>query len=89
MTKFRVFLSETARKDLAEIGSKDAARIRRGVSQLETDPYRPRPGADIKKLVGVDPPLYRLRVGDWRALYFIVENQVKVTSIRRRENAYD
>ena len=82
-------LSQTALKHLAEVGAKDEARIRRGFSQLEADPYRPRPGADIKKLVGVDPPLYRLRVGDWRALFFIEGNQVKVTSIRRRENAYD
>ena len=89
MTKFQVLLSETARKDLDAMGAKDAARIRRGLSQLATDPYRPRSGADIRKLVAVDPPLYRLRVGDWRALYFVVEDQVKVTSIRRRENAYD
>ena len=89
MTKFKVLLSETARKQLAEAGAKDEARIRRGLSQLESEPYRPRPGADIKKLVGVDPPLYRLRVGDWRALFFIEGTEVKVTSIRRRENAYD
>lgn len=68
---------------------KGEARIRRGLSQLATDPYRPRSGADLKKIVGAGPPLYRLRVGDWRALYFVVDLQVKVTSIRRREKAYD
>jgi mRNA interferase RelE/StbE len=89
LTKFDILLSETARKQLAETGAKDEARIRRGIGQLEVDPYRPRSGADIKKLVGADPPLYRLRVGDWRALFFIDGKTVKVTSIRRRENAYD
>lgn len=89
MTKFEVLFSETARKQLAETGAKDEARLRRGFFQLASDPYRPRPGADIKKLVAADPPMYRLRVGDWRALYLIEGTQVKVTSIRRRENAYD
>ena len=89
MTKFELLLSETARKQLAEAGAKDEARIRRGLLQLRVDPYRPRPGADIKKLVGTDPAMYRLRVGDWRALYFMDGAQVKVTSIRRREGAYD
>ncbi len=89
MTKFDLLLSETARKQLTETGPKDEARIRGGLLQLEVGPYRPRPGADIKKLVGADPSMYRLRVGDWRALYFIDGSRVKVTSIRRRENAYD
>ena len=89
MTKFELLISETARKQLAETGAKDGARIRRGLNQLQSNPYRPRPGADIKKLVGADPPMYRLRVGDWRALFFIEGKTVKVTSIRRRENAYD
>lgn len=89
MTRFEVLLSETARKQLAETGPKDEARIRKGFHQLAGDPYRPRPGADIKKIVGADPPMYRLRVGDWRALYFIAGAEVRVTSIRRRENAYD
>jgi mRNA interferase RelE/StbE len=89
LTKFEVLLSGTARKQLAEVGHKDEARIRRGLAQLQTDPFRARSGADIKKLVGADPPLYRLRVGDWRALFFIAGKSVKVTSIRRRENAYD
>jgi len=89
LTKFQVLLSETARKQLAETGAKDEARIRRGISRLESDPYRPRPGADIKKLVAADPAMYRLCVGDWRVLFFLDGTKVKVTSVRRRENAYD
>lgn len=89
MTKFEVLLSETAHKQLAEMGSKDEARMRRALEQVAAQPYRRRSGADIKKLVGTDPAMYRLRVGDWRALFFIVGAQIRVTSIRRRENAYD
>ena len=89
MTKFEVLLSETARKQLAETGAKDEARIRGALVRLASQPYRRRSGVDIKKLVGTDPAMYRLRVGDWRALYFLVGTEIRVTSIRRRENAYD
>lgn len=89
MTKFEVLLSETARKQLGEMGAKDEARMRRALERVASQPYRRRSGADLKKLVGTNPAMYRLRVGDWRALYFIVGTEIRVTSIRRRENAYD
>jgi mRNA-degrading endonuclease RelE of RelBE toxin-antitoxin system len=89
LTKFEVLLSETAHKQLVEMGEKDEARMRQALKQVAAQPYRRRSGADIKKLVGTDPAMYRLRVGDWRALFFIVGTEVRVTSIRRRENAYD
>jgi hypothetical protein len=38
---------------------------------------------------GAPPSPHRLRVGDWQALFFIEGKAVKVTSIRRRESAYD
>lgn len=84
-----MLLSETARGQLEEMGAKGGARMRRGLWQPAVEPYRGRSGADIKKLVRSDPAMYRLRVGDWRALFFIVGKEVRVTSIARRENAYD
>ncbi|HEX9709536.1 MAG TPA: type II toxin-antitoxin system RelE/ParE family toxin [Candidatus Thermoplasmatota archaeon] len=89
MTRYEVLLSQTAHKQLSAAGAREEARLRRGLTQLETEPFRRRSGADIKKLRGAEPPLYRLRVGDWRALYFVEGTRVMVTSIRRREGAYD
>lgn len=56
---------------------------------LGEDPFRPRPGADIRLLwAHDDPPLYRLRVGDYRVLYFVLEREVRETEILHRSQAY-
>jgi mRNA-degrading endonuclease RelE of RelBE toxin-antitoxin system len=53
------------------------------------DPFRLRPGADIRPLWAHDePPLYRLRVSDYRVLYFVVANEVRVTEVAHRSQAY-
>lgn len=50
---------------------------------------RPRPGMDIRPLwAHEDPPLFRLRVGDYRVLYFILPGEVRVTEILHRSQAY-
>ncbi len=67
----------------------DAARIRKRLAVLSDDPFRPRPGADIKALwTESDPPLYRLRIGDYRALYFVTEDEVQITEVLHRSQAY-
>lgn len=66
-----------------------ARRIREKVRILAEDPFRAHPGADIRLLWGHDdPPLYRLRVGDYRVLYFVLETEVRVTEILHRSQAY-
>jgi len=34
------------------------------------------------------PPLYHLRIGDYRLLYFVLEKDVRVTEILHRFQAY-
>jgi mRNA-degrading endonuclease RelE of RelBE toxin-antitoxin system len=59
------------------------------VKVLEEDPIRPRPGADIRPLwAHDDPPLYRLRVGDDRVLYLVLQDEVRVTEGAHRSQAY-
>ena len=43
-----------------------------------------------KKLVGDLSPYYRLRVGDYRVLYEIIENEVMVivVKVKHRKNVY-
>jgi len=89
LTKFEVFLSKTAVRQLERFPRDTASRIRAKLRLLADDPRRPRPGTDIRILWGhEDPPLYRLRVGDYRVLYFVVSNQVRVTEILHRSQAY-
>jgi len=89
LTKFNVLLSPVARKFLDNLDTKTADRIRAGLKNLEDDSYRKRPMADLKKLEGHNPPLYRIRIGNYRAVYFITENEVKVTEIIPRGKGYE
>ncbi len=66
-----------------------AQRIREKLKALTEDPFHARPGADIRLLWGHDePPLYRLRVGDYRVLYFVLEGEIRVTEVLHRLKAY-
>jgi len=44
-----------------------------------------------KKLVGDLSPYYRLRVGDYRVLYEVIENEVTVivVKVKHRKNVYE
>ena len=89
MTRYRVLLSQTASSQLSLLNKRRKKRVKDALSNLEDDPFRRRSGTDIKKLVTPDePPLYRLRIGDYRAIYFVVDNEVKVTEIIHRSKGY-
>ncbi|OLS28417.1 MAG: hypothetical protein ThorAB25_18650 [Candidatus Thorarchaeota archaeon AB_25] len=89
MTRYRVLLSQTAVSQLSLLDSKQKKRIKDALMSLDDDPFRRRSGSDIKKLVTPDEPsLYRLRSGDYRAIYFVVNHEVKVTEIIHRSKGY-
>ncbi|MGY5879097.1 MAG: type II toxin-antitoxin system RelE/ParE family toxin [Candidatus Thorarchaeota archaeon] len=89
MTKFRILLSQTAVSQMSLLNSKQSKRVIDTLTNLEENPFRRRSGVDIKKLVTPDdPPLFRLRIGDYRAIYFVIENEVRVTEIIHRSKGY-
>ncbi|MCG2734961.1 MAG: type II toxin-antitoxin system RelE/ParE family toxin [Thermoplasmatales archaeon] len=88
MTKYEVFLSETARKQLNELPVDLQKRIKKALVNLKEDPFRSRPKADIKKLKGPKRYYYRLRIGDYRAIYIVEGNRILVAKILPRSNAY-
>jgi mRNA interferase RelE/StbE len=89
LTKYRILLSRTAVSQLSLLDAKQKKRVKEALAELEDNPLKRRSGSDIKKLVTHDEPsLYRLRVGDFRAIYFVVENEVKVTEIIHRSKGY-
>ncbi|MCK5264011.1 MAG: type II toxin-antitoxin system RelE/ParE family toxin [Candidatus Thorarchaeota archaeon] len=89
MTKFRILLSQTAVSQLSLLNSKQKKRVKDALLKLEDNPFRGRSGVDIKKLVTPDdPPLFRLRIGDYRAIYFVFEDEVRVTEIIHRSKGY-
>lgn len=89
MTKFRILLSQTAVSQLSLLNSKQKKRVKDSLLKLEDNPFRRRSGVDIKKLVTPDePPLFRLRIGDYRAIYFVLNDEVRVTEIIHRSKGY-
>jgi mRNA interferase RelE/StbE len=80
-----------ALRTLKRLGAGDEKRIRSVLARLAEDPYTARPGADIKKLKGTKgrPSLFRVRIGEFRAVYAVDGDVVLVTDIFRRGQGYD
>ncbi|MBD3262811.1 type II toxin-antitoxin system RelE/ParE family toxin, partial [Candidatus Woesearchaeota archaeon] len=87
MTNFKVVISETAVKQFNKLEKNAQKRIKKGLSFLKNNPFKRRPGADIKKLKGFSPALYRLRIGKYRIIY-ATNKVVKITEIFRRGKGY-
>lgn len=86
---YAVLVSKRAQRQLRRVPRPLAERVKKKLGVLEEDPIQSRSGADIRLVWGHDdPPLYRLRVGDHRVLYFVLEGQVRVTEILHRSKAY-
>lgn len=83
-------VSKIALDYLTSLNEKTKERIKASLKELEIDPYKPRPKADIKKLHGHHKPeFYRIRTGDFRAIYTISGNKIMVTEIMPRSKGYE
>jgi mRNA interferase RelE/StbE len=89
LRKFKVLLSETARRQLKALPTNLRDRVKSSLARLGEDPFKPRPKADIKMLRGPHRYYFRLRVGDYRAIYVIEDDKVMVAKIILRSKAYD
>lgn len=89
MTAYNVLLSKTALKQLRSLDKTTQKRLKTALLNLKADPFKPRSGADIRKLTGSEKPtLYRLRIGDYRAIYAVTKHEVRVTEIIHRSRGY-
>jgi len=78
---------ERAVRQLRSISQPAALTILRALTPLGDDPRRP--DADIKKLTGY-ADRYRLRVGDYRVIYEIADQQliILIVGVGHRREAY-
>jgi mRNA interferase RelE/StbE len=89
LTKYKVLVSKTAISQLDSLDASTKERIKAGLEPLEEEPFQRRSGADVKRLaLSSDPPLYRLRIGDYRVIYTVVEDEVRITEIIHRSKGY-
>jgi len=84
--QYTVVIRRQAQKKLQSLSTPDRTRIAEKIYQLGLNPDDP--ALDVKRLQG--EPYYRLRVGDWRAI-FDRQDAVKIIAIERikpRGDAY-
>ncbi len=82
----RVDFTRNAQRDLRRLDPQIRQRLLAGIKGLRLDP----PQGDIKRLAGVDPAEWRLRIGDWRVRFTIDPNQhhVIIKRVLPRGRAY-
>jgi len=79
-----VKLDDKAIKDLSKIDKSDALKIFSKIENLQDFPNI----ANLKKLTNFMPP-YRLRVGNYRVLFDLENEQITVYRVRHRKNVYN
>ncbi len=89
--RFAVKLHRSVFKSLDRMEPKLRERIKAALRKLSENPYESRAGVDIVRLAGTKgrQDLYRLRVGDYRAIYAIESKVVYVTDLLHRGKGYD
>jgi len=82
---FTLRYSQAAIKALKKAPPDVAARIRTKLKALALDPYGV---PNVKKLTG--HPGFRLRVGDWRVLYLVIDQElvIHVVDAGQRKEIY-
>jgi mRNA interferase RelE/StbE len=83
--RYSVVIARSARRELERLPETIARRILRRLAGLAVEP-RP---VGVRKLQGAYD-LYRIRAGDYRVIYRIVESRtiVDVIAVRHRRDAY-
>ena len=81
-----ILLSTPARKEYEKLDEKTKTRIKTALKKIARGIK-----TDVKKLKGIKgrEDLYRLRVGDYRIIYYEDTKCIKVTQIIHRSKGYD
>jgi mRNA interferase RelE/StbE len=83
---YKILFAKEAQKTLLRLPKNTSALIRQKLEQLAADPYAPNMNAlKLQNRTG-----YRLRIGDWRVIYEIQNNElvVLVLKIAQRGEVY-
>jgi mRNA interferase RelE/StbE len=83
---YKVVISKSAAKEIKELSKDYQATINDKIESLKTNPY---PNG-YKKLKG-SKDLFRFRVGDYRVIYKIINNEliIEVVKVGHRRDIYD
>lgn len=85
--KFEVVFSPAAQRDIERLEVEEALQVAQDIKRYqETSPF-PFGKNRIKKLTGFSPPLYRLRSGDFRAYYRIVNKEAIILAVTHKKDS--
>ena len=89
-TSYEVLVDEKVEKDLAKVPNHIVEKFLNSLDEFEINPVRSRPGFDAKRLKGFPGNMYRLRIGNYRVLYSVDNNDrvIQITTIMHRSVAY-
>jgi mRNA interferase RelE/StbE len=62
---WQVVIAPSARRDIKRLDRQVQVRVIKALDELRAEPAQ----GDIKRLSGIQPPEWRLRVGDWRVRF--------------------
>ena len=83
----RVLIARRAERELARIPKDIQQRIADAIPPLAEDPVHARSGLDVARLEG-GKNTWRLRVGNYRILYEVEPESIKMTRVVHRSIAY-
>lgn len=83
--KYALEIKKSALKEIADLPSTVSHRISNAIDKLVENPFP----KGVEKLKGIENT-YRIRVGDYRAVYRVVvkEKRITVERIRHRKEVY-
>ena len=84
MSAYRLQVPRRVFKELSKHPASQRKRLKEAIFALGENPFPP--GKKWKRLVTTDPPINRLRVGDYRILYQVVGDEVWILDIVHRRN---
>ena len=88
MTGYELLVSQTAAKELKALEKGLQTRIKEKLRELAQDPSNRSGKLDVKKFSATKRDYYRLRVGEYRIIFFTEKKSVKVVRIANRSNIY-
>lgn len=86
----KVFLTHAAARTVRGLPPETKRRLKRAVLALPMDPIGEKGKLDVRRLAGHGDigPVYRLRVGDWRAVFRILGARIEVVRVFHRSEGY-
>jgi mRNA interferase RelE/StbE len=75
--------TDASLEDMAALDKGTARRVKQVVER-----FAGTGAGNVKKLQGIDPPEYRLRVGDYRVRFEVDGETIRVLRVRNRREAY-